>query len=72
METRSVEARRRIVTSRGRQRVWERGWEGHEREQLRRLAELSLADKLKWLEDAQQVVRHLSRSSPDLATKSDR
>ena len=60
------------MSSRGQQRVWERGWEGHEREQLRRLAELPLADKLKWLEDAQQVVRHLSRSNPDLARKSER
>jgi hypothetical protein len=60
------------VSSRGQQRVWERGWEGHEREQLRRLAELSLADKLKWLEETQQVVRRLSRPGPDVAGKSDR
>jgi len=60
------------VNSRGQQLVWERGWEGHEKEQLRRLAELSLAEKLKWLEQAQQLVRHLSRPSPDSVRKSDR
>ena len=60
------------MNSGGRQRVWDRGWEGHEREQLRRLAELPHADKLKWLEDAQHVVRHLSRSNPDLTRKSER
>ena len=60
------------MSSRGQQRAWERGWEGHEREQLRRLAELPLADKLKWLEDAQHYVRHLSRPSPELSKKSDR
>ena len=40
--------------------VWEHGWDGHQQRQLRRLAELSLADKLKWLEEADRLVRHLS------------
>lgn len=40
---------------------WERGWEGHERAQLRRLAALSFADKLAWLEQAQRFVMALSR-----------
>ena len=60
-----------MARSRRRQLVWERGWEGHEIEQLRRLAELPLADKLEWLEDAHHVVRHLSRPNPDLDKKSD-
>ena len=39
---------------------WENGWDGHEQQQLRRLAELSLADKLQWLEEAQlEVGQHL-------------
>ena len=44
-------------------RVWERGWDGHQREQLRRLARLSLAEKLQWLEETGRVVRHLSESA---------
>jgi hypothetical protein len=36
-------------------------WEAHEREQARRLASLSLAEKLAWLEDAHRVVLHLGR-----------
>jgi hypothetical protein len=40
--------------------TWERGWEGHRAEQLRRLARLPLAEKLRWLEEAARTVRHLS------------
>ena len=43
------------------ERVWERGWEGHERAQRRRMARLSLAEKLEWLESAQRLVFHLRR-----------
>lgn len=51
--------------SRGKdERVWERGWEGHEQEQLARLAALPLAEKLRWLEEADRVVRHLSGAKP--------
>ena len=32
------------------------GWEGAERETLRYMASLSFAQKLKWLEDAQQFI----------------
>jgi len=48
------------------ERCWERGWDGHERMQRRRLALLPLPDKLLWLEQAQRVVMHLqaSRSAP--------
>jgi hypothetical protein len=42
---------------------WDPGWEGHKLAQLRRLARLSLAEKLAWLEDAHRLVRHL-RSAP--------
>jgi hypothetical protein len=43
-----------------RDEIWERGWEGHEREQLIRLARLPLAQKLQWLEEAHRLVRQLT------------
>jgi hypothetical protein len=43
------------------ERLWEAGWESHELGQRRRLARLSLIEKLQWLEDAQRVVAHLAR-----------
>src|SRR5262249_44360840 len=39
--------------------AWERGWEDHERQQRARLAKLSLAEKLQWLEEAHRMVRHM-------------
>jgi len=41
------------------EREWERGWEGHELAQRRRMARLTLAEKLEWLESAQRLVFHL-------------
>ena len=38
---------------------WERGWEGHESAQLRRLAALPLREKIAWLEKAQALARRL-------------
>lgn len=38
---------------------WERGWEGHELSQLRRLAALSLREKIAWLEEAQALAKRL-------------
>ena len=40
-------------------KAWEQGWRGHEEQQLGRLAALPLVDKLKWLEEAHRVARHL-------------
>lgn len=40
-------------------RTWERGWEGHREAQARRLAELSLAEKLEWLEEAHARVLNM-------------
>jgi hypothetical protein len=40
--------------------VWERGWDGHSQSQLHRLARLPLAEKIRWLEEAQQLVTRLS------------
>jgi hypothetical protein len=38
------------------ERIWEVGFEGHEKAQLSRLAGLSFAEKMKWLEEAHQMV----------------
>ena len=46
------------------ERIWERGWDGHELAQRRRMARLSLAEKLEWLESAQRLVLHLKREGP--------
>lgn len=45
------------------EQTWERGWDGHALEQLRRLARLPLSDKIAWLEQAQRVARHLAAQS---------
>jgi hypothetical protein len=42
---------------------WESGWHGHHSAQARRLASLSLADKIAWLEEAQKVADSLGRSA---------
>lgn len=39
--------------------VWERGWDGHEIAQMRRLAQLSFREKLRWLEQAHRIVMQL-------------
>jgi hypothetical protein len=41
---------------------WDRGWEGHRRAQMRRLARLTLAQKLAWLEEAHRLVRAVAAS----------
>jgi hypothetical protein len=45
------------------ERMWERGWDGHELAQRRRMARLTLAEKLEWLESAQRLVFHLRRGA---------
>lgn len=42
-------------------RAWDRGWDEHQRQQQRRLAQLSLYEKILWLEEAQKVAEHLKR-----------
>jgi hypothetical protein len=49
------------------ERVWERGWDGHQHAQARRLARLPLSQKLQWLEEAQELVHQLTRSSQTIA-----
>ncbi len=41
------------------ERLWESGWDAHTVAQRRRLARLPLAEKLRWLEEAQKLVGHL-------------
>ena len=43
--------------------AWAVGWDGHQEQQLRRLARLPLVEKLRWLEETHYLVRHLSRTS---------
>jgi hypothetical protein len=38
---------------------WENGWQGHEDAQLRRMAQWSLREKIRWLEEAARLVKHL-------------
>ena len=42
------------------ERLWEQGWEGHDQAQRRRMASLTLAQKLEWLEEAQRLVEQLN------------
>jgi len=39
--------------------IWETGWHGHEKSQLMRMARLPLAEKIKWLEEAQEMIEEL-------------
>lgn len=43
---------------------WEVGWDGHRDAQRRRTAKLSLNEKIRWLEEAQQLAEHLQRKKP--------
>ena len=45
----------------GDQRQWESGWQAHALAQRRRLAALSLMQKLDWLEDTEQLIAHMRR-----------
>lgn len=51
-------------------REWEEGWSGHADAQARRVAALSLAEKLDWLEEAHARVLHMQgRSNPPLQVR---
>lgn len=41
---------------------WDRGWDEHKLRQMQRLAQMPLAKKLEWLEQALHVVISLARS----------
>ena len=42
------------------ERVWEVGRDGHEKAQLQSMSRLSLIEKIKWLEEAQEVFNNLA------------
>ncbi len=46
-------------------RYWQRGWDGHELAQMRRLARLPLSEKLQWLEEAHRLAEYLRQQSRD-------
>ena len=49
-------------TNQADEHVWECGWEDHEQKQLQRMAKLTFAQKLAWLEEAHRLVMHLEKS----------
>ena len=42
--------------------TWEKGWEGHEKAQLLRMAALPFEEKIRWLEDAQELIQNLEEN----------
>ncbi len=50
-----------------RERIWEEGWQGHADAQARRMAALSLAEKLDWLEEAHALVLRMREQSRRVA-----
>jgi hypothetical protein len=53
------------------ERLWEVGWQGHASAQKRRLAALTLAEKLRWLEEAQQMVARMKEGRGERETERD-
>jgi len=54
------------------ERIWEEGWDGHERAQARRLAAMTFRQKLEWLEEAHRLVLKLQgKDEPDPAESRD-
>ncbi len=49
--------------------IWEKGWDGHEKAQLKRMARLSFQEKIMWLEEAQEVLNSLTRKETKRAKK---
>ena len=50
------------------ERKWEVGWDGHERAQLLRMANLPLSQKLLWLEEAEELAAYLQSQRKPLAS----
>jgi len=42
---------------------WEKGWDGHRKAQLLRLSRLPFIEKLKWLDEAQDMIAALRKNS---------
>src|SRR6185295_18654294 len=55
-----LDLEKRAMSSDRERTGWERGWGGHERQQLERLSRMPLPEKLRWLEEAHHLVLHLS------------
>ena len=47
------------------EQIWEKGWDGHEKAQLKRMARLPFREKIKWLEEAQEMLTHASKGRED-------
>jgi hypothetical protein len=50
---------------------WPRGFDGHEEAQRRRLARMPFTEKLRWLEEADRLVRHLTTKADVRGPSSD-
>lgn len=42
------------------ERLWESGWDGHEKAQLLRMSKLPFIEKIKWLEEAHNIIQNLN------------
>jgi len=40
---------------------WEKGWDGHKKEQLLRMSKLPFKEKIWWMKEAQEVIQNLQR-----------
>ena len=43
------------------ERLWERGWEGHEKAQRLRLSRIPFREKLEWLEETQEIIQQFEQ-----------
>ena len=41
--------------------LWEKGWDGHEKAQFFRMAGLSFEEKIRWLEETQEMILAFER-----------
>ena len=42
--------------------MWETGWDGHEKAQLLRMAALTFEEKLRWLEETQNLIQAIQQN----------
>ena len=55
--------------SRFHEQLWEKGWDGHEKAQLKRMAQLSFQEKITWLEEAQEMLKGMNHEDAKSAKK---
>jgi hypothetical protein len=41
--------------------IWEIGWDGHKKAQLSRMSRLSFTEKIKWLKEAQEMIKGMKQ-----------